>query len=178
METHDRENPGAATATVSVAQRPWAMRASCICAIIAALGTGYATPSIAQQLPGASAPTEFKFSTPMPPGVASPDKVETRSGTPPPPKIHELLTLLADPKSHQVLTLLADPKVQEWLQGQGEAKTVAGSAPQTDDSVAGYLNSDASAIHRQIVVLMRAIPDVPNQFAQAAARFTAVHRER
>ena len=113
----------------------------------------------------------------MPPDVASPDKVETRSGTPTPPKIHELLTLLADPKSYQVLTLLADPKVKEWLEGQGEAKTAAGTAQQTDNSVAGYLNSRAGAIHEQILALARAIPDLPNQFTRAAARVTAVHRE-
>ena len=98
-----------------------------ICVAIA-LSIGYATPVIAQSAPGAPASTVFKFSTPMPPDVASPDKVETRSDTPAPPKIHELLTLLADPKNYQVLTLLADPKVKEWLEGQGKAKTAAGTA--------------------------------------------------
>jgi hypothetical protein len=139
-----------------------------ICVAIA-LSIGYATPVIAQSALGAPASTEFKFSTPMPSDVASPnksdvaspDKGETRLGTQAPPKIHELLTLLADPKSHQVLTLLADPKVQEWLEGQGAAKTAAGSAQQTDYSVAGYLNSHAGAIHDQIVALARAFPDCP-----------------
>src|SRR5271166_3601736 len=36
--------------------------------------------SVAQQLTGAPASPEFKFSTPLPPGVASPDTVETRFG--------------------------------------------------------------------------------------------------
>jgi moderate conductance mechanosensitive channel len=184
MATHDQENPGGATATLPVAQRPWvAMRALWICAIIAALGIGYAVPAIAQQLLGAPGSTGFKFSTSVPPpavaapDVAGPEKVETPVGTSPPPKIHELLTLLADPKNHQVLTLLADPKVQEWLEGQGALKTAAGPAQQTGNSVEGYLNSDVSAIHAQIVALVRAVPDLPSQFARAAGRFTAVHRE-
>jgi hypothetical protein len=36
---------------------------------------------ISQQLTGASANPNYKYSTPMPPGIASPDKVETRFGT-------------------------------------------------------------------------------------------------
>jgi hypothetical protein len=36
---------------------------------------------VAQPLSGAPAAPEYKYSTPMPPGVASPDKVETRLGT-------------------------------------------------------------------------------------------------
>jgi hypothetical protein len=35
----------------------------------------------AQPLSGPPADPQLKFSTPMPPGVASPDKVETRLGT-------------------------------------------------------------------------------------------------
>jgi len=130
--------------------------------IAIALSIGYATPVIAQSVLGAPASTEFKFSTPMPSDVAPPDKVESRSGAPTPPKIHELLTLLAD------------PKVKEWLEGQAEAKTAAGSAQQTDISAAGYLNSRAGAIHDQIVALARAFPDLPNQFARAADRVAAV----
>lgn len=67
--------------------------------VIAALTIGYATPIVAQQFSGGSGSTGFKFSEPMPPDVASSDKGDTRSGTPAPPKIHELLTLLADPKN-------------------------------------------------------------------------------
>ena len=152
-----------------------------ICVAIA-LSIGYATPVIAQSVLGAPASTVFKFSAPMPPDVAAPDvaapeKAETRLSTPPPPKIHELLTLLADPKTHGLLTLLADPKVQQWLEGQGQANTAAGSAQQTNYSVAGYLNSRAGAIHDQVVALARALPDLPNQFARAAARFIAIRRE-
>jgi hypothetical protein len=35
----------------------------------------------AQQLTGAPSDPQLKYSRPMPPGVASPDKVETRLGT-------------------------------------------------------------------------------------------------
>jgi len=45
---------------------------------VAVLTTG---PALAQTLTGVPAMPQFKYSTPMPPGVASPDKVETRLGT-------------------------------------------------------------------------------------------------
>src|SRR6516225_581094 len=72
------------------------------------------------------------------------------------------------PKIHELLTLLSDPKIQELLEKQGEAKAVAGSAQENDNSVEDYLNSRAGAIHEQIVALARAIPDLPNQFERAA----------
>ncbi len=48
-----------------------------ICAALVAFGAG---SSVAQPLTGAPASPEFKFSTPLPPGVASPDTVDTRFG--------------------------------------------------------------------------------------------------
>jgi hypothetical protein len=114
------------------------------------------------------------------------------------------------PKLHELLTLLADPKIQEWLEAQGEAKAAAGSVPQADPSAEeGFgkrwgsmqpgehegdggslirglpapvfheskLSSGADAIHDQIVALARAIPGLPNEFARAAGRITAVHGE-
>jgi hypothetical protein len=48
---------------------------------LAAVVTVAATPSVAQPLTGPPAAPEFKYSTPLPPGVVSPDKVETRFGT-------------------------------------------------------------------------------------------------
>jgi hypothetical protein len=50
-----------------------------ICAILAALFTVTACASSGQQ--ASPSVTEYKMTTPMPPGVASPDKVETRFGT-------------------------------------------------------------------------------------------------
>jgi hypothetical protein len=43
-------------------------------------GTGALAPAMAQSLSGSVADPQFRYSTPMPPGVASPDKVETRLG--------------------------------------------------------------------------------------------------
>jgi small-conductance mechanosensitive channel len=80
------------------------------------------------------------------------------------------------PRIRELLTLLADPKVQEWLEAQGEAKA-AGSAQETDNSVEDYLSSRGGAIHEQIVALALAIPDLPNQFKQAALDDSLVHGE-
>ena len=74
------------------------------------------------------------------------------------------------PKAHELLTLLAE----EWLAKQGEAKSAAPLAQQTDNSLANYVNSGFGAIHDQIVALARAIPDLPNEFELAAARITAI----
>jgi hypothetical protein len=49
--------------------------------LLAALTTFTSAASIGQELTGAPADPEYKYSTPMPPGVASPDKIETRLGT-------------------------------------------------------------------------------------------------
>ena len=51
------------------------------CAALAALFALGVSPGVAQQLTGAPASPGLKFSTPMPPGVASPDTVEPRFGT-------------------------------------------------------------------------------------------------
>lgn len=75
-----------------------------------------------------------------------------------------------EPKAHELLTLLA----KEWLDKEGAPKTAAPSAAVTDDSFADYVNSDAGAIHDQIVTLIRAIPNLPQEFKRAAARATAV----
>ncbi|MEI6225991.1 MAG: DUF1254 domain-containing protein, partial [Deltaproteobacteria bacterium] len=50
-------------------------------AFLVCVAAGAATPAFAQPLTGPAADPQFKFSTAMPPGVASPDKVETRLGT-------------------------------------------------------------------------------------------------
>jgi len=52
-----------------------------VCVALTGLITVTANPSSGQELAGAPADPQLKFSTPMPPGVASPDKVETRFGT-------------------------------------------------------------------------------------------------
>jgi hypothetical protein len=107
--------------------------------------------------------------------AAAPDNGSGQETTTP-PKIHELLTLLAEPKIHGLLSLLADPKVQEWLKEQGEAKAVAGSAQETDSSVEDYLDARAGAIRDQIVALARAIPICPTNSASRRP-CSAVHGE-
>jgi hypothetical protein len=52
-----------------------------ICTALAAIMSCVANPCFAQPLKGAPASPGLKYSTPMPPGVAIPDKVETRFGT-------------------------------------------------------------------------------------------------
>jgi hypothetical protein len=52
-----------------------------ICAALAALITVAACAGTAPQLTGAPAAPEYKYSTAMPPGVATPNKVETSIGT-------------------------------------------------------------------------------------------------
>jgi hypothetical protein len=126
MATHDQQNPGGATAMIPVAERPWASRRafrSCVAAIILS-------------------------ATLMSQAAATPHNGSGQETTTP-PKIHELLTLLAEPKIHGLLSLLADPKVQEWLKEQGEAKAVAGSAQETESSVEDYLHTRAGAIRDQ-----------------------------
>jgi hypothetical protein len=56
-----------------------ALVVACFLITVSLLATTY--PSNGQSLTGSPAVPQFKFSTPLPPGVASPDKVETRLGT-------------------------------------------------------------------------------------------------
>ena len=56
-------------------------RITTACAALAAVVAFGVGPGAAQPLTGAPAPPGLKFSTPMPPDVASPDTVETRLGT-------------------------------------------------------------------------------------------------
>jgi small-conductance mechanosensitive channel len=74
-----------------------------------------------------------------------------------PPKVRELLTV-----------------IEEWLDKQGNAKPAAPPAQETDNFLENYLNPGFGAIRDHIVAVVRAIPDLPNQFARAAARVTAV----
>ena len=52
-----------------------------ICAVLATLITLTPGPCAGQALTGAPAAPEYKYSTPLPPGIAAPDKIETRLGT-------------------------------------------------------------------------------------------------
>jgi hypothetical protein len=116
------------------------------------------------------------------------------------PKVHQLLTLVADPKIQEWLERQGDAKTAEKAPTGSTRETgssVADSfenrfgsiqlgeqAGESEPSIPmigtpvfdeRYLNSSAGAIHRQIVALARAIPDLPNQFDQAAARDSVAH---
>jgi hypothetical protein len=57
------------------------MNRNVISAFLVCVVSAAAAPAFAQPLTGPAADPRFKFSTAMPPGVASPDRVETRLGT-------------------------------------------------------------------------------------------------
>jgi len=76
----------------------------------------------------------------------------------------------ASPKVNELLTSLA----REWLGEQGEAKSAAPPAQQMGNSFEDYVNSDAGAIHDQIIALAGAIPGLPHEFERAAARVIAI----
>ena len=54
---------------------------SLVCTVLACALAAYGEPASAQLLTGPPADPQYKYSTPMPPGIASPDQVETRLGT-------------------------------------------------------------------------------------------------
>jgi moderate conductance mechanosensitive channel len=111
MATDDRDNPGVETGPIS--ERRWAAARGlriCVQAIVLSITLVAAAAGAPQNATG-QAPTT-------------------------PPKLHELLALLADPNAHQLLTLLADPKTQEWLKQQSAAMA-AQHAPSTSMQLAG-----------------------------------------
>lgn len=151
MATHDKNNLGAETAMISVAERPGgsprAMRA-CVAAIILS----------AVMLTGANA--------------ASPKGSTQETATP--PQIAELTALLADPKNRLLLTLLADPTVQKWMEKQGLPKAAAAPADdKPDESVSSYFDTRIREIREHVVALASAFPDLPSQFEQGVGRLQA-----
>jgi hypothetical protein len=71
------------------------------------------------------------------------------------------------PKIHELLTLLADPAVQVWLKQQNETKSSAVSGQNTtEESVSQALDTRVAAIREHIVALALTVPDLPNQFWQ------------
>jgi moderate conductance mechanosensitive channel len=76
----------------------------------------------------------------------------------------------SSPKVRALMTALA----QEWLKEQGVENPAAPPAQQTGNSFEDYVNSDADAILYQMVALAGAIPGLPHEFEQAAARVTAI----
>ena len=78
------------------------------------------------------------------------------------------------PKIHELLTLLADPGVQAWLKQQNETKSgVASRQDIEEESVSQVLDTRLAAIREHIVALASTVPDLPNQFWRGHARVTA-----
>jgi moderate conductance mechanosensitive channel len=78
------------------------------------------------------------------------------------------------PKIHELLTLLADPGVQVWLKQQNEVKSSAASRQDiADESVSQALDTRLAAIREHINALASTVPDLANQFWRGRARVTA-----
>src|SRR5215472_12897204 len=77
-------------------------------------------------------------------------------------------------KIQQLMTLLADPKVRDWLEQESKAEAAQERKSGTEEtSVSHYFDERIGATREHIVALAAAIPDLPNQFAQAEARISA-----
>src|SRR5690348_1227474 len=71
------------------------------------------------------------------------------------------------PKIHELLTLLADPGVQTWLKQQNETKPAAASQHDlAEESISQTLDTRIAAIREHIIALVSTVPDLPNQFWQ------------
>jgi small-conductance mechanosensitive channel len=78
---------------------------------------------------------------------------------------------VASPKVHELVSLLADPSIQDWLKRQDAAR--AASEGVVTESVSHALDDRLAAIRAHIAALVRAAPGLPDQFWQARARVTA-----
>src|SRR5215831_12539655 len=77
-------------------------------------------------------------------------------------------------KIQELMTLLADPKVRDWLEQESKAEAAreresGGEA----DSISHEFDSHIAAVREHFVALGAALPDLPNQFAHAAALVSA-----
>jgi small-conductance mechanosensitive channel len=78
------------------------------------------------------------------------------------------------PKVHELVTLLADPTVQEWLKQEDEKKSAAEAAPDAaENSVSQLMDARLGATREHIVALAAAVPDLPNQFERAVGLLQA-----
>jgi hypothetical protein len=77
------------------------------------------------------------------------------------------------PKVHELVTLLADPTVQEWLKQEDEKKSAAEAPDSPENSVSSLMDARLGAIRDHIVALAAAVPDLPNQFERAVGLLQA-----
>lgn len=66
------------------------------------------------------------------------------------------------------MNLLADPTVQKWLEKQALPEAAAPPADgKSEDSLSHYFDSRIGAVREHLVLLVAAVPDLPNQFERA-----------
>ncbi|WP_395018902.1 mechanosensitive ion channel family protein [Dongia sp.] len=74
------------------------------------------------------------------------------------------------PQVRELIRLLEDPEVKAWLKAQGVAVTSAEPAPaEAAASPSGYVARRIGALHQHFDNLVRTWPELPGQFAMAAA---------
>jgi len=77
-------------------------------------------------------------------------------------------------KIQQLMTLLGDPKVRDWLEQESKAEAAEERRSSGEEtSVSHYFDERVGATREHIVALAAALPELPNQFAQAEARISA-----
>jgi small-conductance mechanosensitive channel len=68
------------------------------------------------------------------------------------------------PKIHELVSLLADPEIQEWLKQEDKKKSAAEPKDDADSSVSHYFVSRLRAVREHIAALAGGLPDLPGQF--------------
>jgi len=97
------------------------------------------------------------------------------AGTTPPPTAGE--EVAASPKIHELVTLLADPGVQKWLREEDDKKSnVEPGRNAGGDSISHYLIARIRAIRDHIAALCSTLPDLPDQFARGVGLLQAWRR--
>jgi hypothetical protein len=110
----------------------------------------------------------FLFSTAFPFGALA---AQHAGATPTPAAGEETAT---SPKIHELITLLADPGIQKWLRDEDDKKSAVPSNKNTaDQSVSHYFVSRLRASREHIFALANTLPDLPNQFERGVGLLQA-----
>src|SRR5262249_42383401 len=71
------------------------------------------------------------------------------------------------PKVGELLDLLADPAVRDWIQQQHAAAQAAAPAAAPDTTTSGYMADRVGRIREHVQALVAALPTVPAEFERA-----------
>jgi hypothetical protein len=72
------------------------------------------------------------------------------------------------PKVHELMSLLADPEIQKWLKEQDQKKSAGESVQRAEDtSISQIFDARLAAIRARIIAVAAAVPDLPNQFERS-----------